>query len=114
MSTGLLFPVHFCVQFWADVAKSGEFWPDSGDLGGGSVTVGAETSARQRLARDADRARFGCKNGNMQENKFGSACKKNCRSDRFMMSVLRILLLQTYKLAIILHSGLFGCLLELV
>jgi hypothetical protein len=32
MSTGLLVPLHFRVQFWTDVAKSGEFWPDSATL----------------------------------------------------------------------------------
>jgi hypothetical protein len=92
MSTGVLCPLHFCVQFWTDVVKSGKFWPDSSDLGGGLVTVGAETSPRERLARDADRARFGYENLEHAgwENKFGGACKKNCRSDEFAVSVPRI------------------------
>jgi hypothetical protein len=53
-------------------------WPDSGDLRGGSVTVGAKTLARQRLARDLGRARFGCEMWKYVgwRNKFGGACKK--------------------------------------
>jgi hypothetical protein len=53
------------------------------------VAVGAETSARQRLARDADRARFGCKNWEHagRENKFGGTCKW---SDELVVSVPRI------------------------
>jgi hypothetical protein len=94
MGTALLFPLLFRVQFWAD-------------LGGGSAAVGSKTSARQRLARDADRARFGCENWEHagRENKFGGACKQICRSDGFVVSVPRIFLPQTRKPTVILQFG---------
>jgi hypothetical protein len=46
MSTGVFFPLYFRVQFWMDFANSDEFWPDTGNLLGGSMTVEAETSTR--------------------------------------------------------------------
>jgi hypothetical protein len=79
MSISVLFPLHFRVQFWTDFANSAEFSPDSGDLLGGSMTVGGETLARQRLARDAGWVRFGCENWEYvgRKDKFGGGLQKN-------------------------------------
>jgi hypothetical protein len=67
-----------CVKSGEFRPDSGEFRPDSGDLRGGLVTVGAETSACQRLAWDSGQARFGCEFWEYVgwREKFGGACKK--------------------------------------
>jgi hypothetical protein len=70
------------------------------------VAVGAESSTHQRLARDADRARFACGNCEYvgQRDKFGGAC----RSDKFAVSVPRDFSPQNCNPAVICSSGLFG------
>jgi hypothetical protein len=55
------------------------------------VTFGGESSARQRLAQDADRARFSYRNCEYvgRSDKFEGACKKNYRSNEFTMFIPR-------------------------
>jgi hypothetical protein len=51
---------------------------------GGSMTVGGETLARQRLARDAGWVRFGCENWEYvgRKDKFGGGLQKNLQVER--------------------------------